>query len=168
MTTPSGLPTKALQYWGVARGAAAIRANTADTWAAINNYAQSQGQQSAGISLQAFNQLRSAATRVRNADEAFAAAPHETSMDPNWSSSPPWARELGLQAAVPQWQVQFDHTTQDEDGIQSTNRRTVVFTGSLPPTKGDVIDQVNQGAEALADNYGNQHVSADNFTIFRV
>lgn len=168
MTTPSGLPIRALQYWGVASGAVAARATTAEVWAAINAAAQANGQESAGLTLGDFNKLRSAAAGVRNASEYLAQGNPESVIEDAMIGSPPWARPLSEQNAAPMFQARFLHTTADDEGNESADWRTVTFSSGLPPTLDAFHTALQQDAEALADKYNSQHVDVDSITIMRV
>lgn len=168
MTTPSGLPKKALQWWGVASGAVNQRASTADVWAAINSAAAAQGQDSAGITLQGFNQLRSAAVQVRNSAAALTAGQDANGIDASMIGKAPWGRPIGDQNAAPQYQLRFLHTTTDMAGNEESAYRTIVFTGQLSATKAELLAQVERDAEALADKYNTDHVATAEHTIFAV
>lgn len=168
MTTPSGLPRKALQWWGAAMGAVSQRASTADVWAAINAAAAAQGQATAGINLRGFNALRSAAVQVRNSSEALAFGSDTAPVDVTMIGRAPWGRPIGDQNAAPQYQIRFLHTTTDENGDEQSNYRTVVFTGQLPSSKSALLEQTERDAEALADKYNSEHVATSEHTIFAV
>src|SRR5487761_1974693 len=134
MTTPSGLPLKALQFWGTTRGAVAQRLDTAGVWAAINSHADSLGLAKAGINLQTFNQLRGAAAQVRNASDAFNSSPGGSAVTSEHIGLTPCARSLGDRNNTPQWLVGFTHVTANMEGEESEQYRVVRFTGTLPPT----------------------------------
>jgi hypothetical protein len=137
-------------------------------WAAINGAAAANGMASPGLSLRDFNQLRSAAANVRNSSEAFARGPIESAITSDMIGAPPWARSLNDQNALQQTQVRFLHTTTDGAGNLSTGYRTVMFTGPLPATKSELLDQLNEDSQALADKYNSAHVSIDNITLLGV
>lgn len=162
MTTPSGLPLKALQFWGTVRGTVAERGSTADVWAAINSHAANLGLESTGLTLQSFNQLRSAAVSVRNSGEAFRDAPGGSAVTAEHIGLTPYARPLADRNATPQWLVGFTHITADDEGNESEQYRTVRFTGQLPATKNDLLNAVTQDAEALADQYNSNFIGIDN------
>lgn len=168
MTTPSGLPLKALQYWGTVRGAVAQRASTADVWGAIRDMAAASGLPNLGISLQDFNQLRSAAVGVRNAGETLAKAPAEWGLNSSMIGVTPYARSLADRANTPQWSVGMYHTTADLEGNESTDYRMVRFTGQLPATKADLELALEQDAEALADKYGRTHVGIESYELLAI
>lgn len=169
MTTPSGLPRKSLQYWGSVYGAVNQRASTADVWAAIRNQVESVHGSSFGITLQDFNQLRSQAVAVRNSVEHFNGSPLESGLTGESIGNVPWQRDQGARNASPIYQVRFAHTAADKfSGEESTDYRSVTFTGGLPETKQALIDAVNRDAEALADNYDTDHVGIDNLQVYAI
>lgn len=161
MTTPSGLPLPALQFWGAARGAAAGRANTQQFYAALNDAAAAQGMAGHGLSFATVTQLRSAAVQVRNSAEAFTKAPGGSAITADQISVPPYARSLADRNAMPLYHVGINLTTADDEGNVSTDYRTVQFTGQLPPTRDALLLAVQQDAEALADTYGTQYLGHD-------
>lgn len=155
MTTPSGLPRAALQFWGAARGAVANRVSTAGFYQALHDAAGGFGLDAHGLTFSDVTQLRSAAVRVRNAAEAFDRAPASYAIDHRMIGQVPYGRDLAAQAATPIYQVGVNLTTVDlETGETSTDYRQVRFTNSLPATKQDLLDAIQQDAEALADTYG--------------
>lgn len=168
MTTPSGLPTKALQYWGVAMGAAEQRANTADTWAAIRDASAQFGNDRLGLSLQDFNQLRSAATGVRNSSERLNRAPEANTIDQSMIGLTPYARSQADRNATPQWSARFLHLTTNTEGDETEEWRMVRFTGQLPTTVGELMTAVQQDAQALADKYGTEHVSFSGLALLAI
>lgn len=168
MTTPSGIPRSALQYWGTVRGAVGQRASTADVWAAINAHAATQGRETAGITLQGFNAMRSRAVQVRNAAEALNSGLGGSQIEGHMLGNVPWQRDLNAMNAMPMYQATFTHTTANLDGEESSETRTVTFTGALPGTLDDFNTALNHDAEALADKYGTVHVGITDIELNRV
>lgn len=169
MTTPSGLPRAALQFWGAARGAAADRANTRDFYQALRDAGATIGGGEGGLSISDVTQLRSAAARVRNAAETLARAPEVNAIDASMIGAPPYGRDLASQAALPIYQVGITlHTFDFVEGVVSSDYRQVRFTGQLSLTKGELFDAVAQDAEALADTYGQVYTGHDVHEILAV
>lgn len=168
MTSPSGLPLKALQFWGATQGAVANRGSTADVWAAINAAAAANGMASPDLSLGDFNRLRSMAAGVRNSSEAFGRGQIGSAITSDMIGTPPWARPLGEQNALQMTQVTFLHTTTDGAGNLFNDYRSVMFTGPLPATKAELLDQLNEDSQALADKYDSAHVAIDNIALLGV
>lgn len=162
MTTPSGLPLSALQYWGVARGAVGARMSTADFFRTIREAAAAAGPNASTPDFATINQLRSAAASVRNAGEAFQRSPESNAIDAAQIGRVPYGRSLQAQAAMPLYHVGVNLTTANlETGETSTAYRIVQFTGALAPTKAELFAAVGQDAEALADAYGEAYVGHD-------
>lgn len=161
MTTPSGFNRRSLLFYGAARGAAAERASTAEFIAALRAGASALGLSELGLNLQSINQLRSAAVRQRNAQERFQRAPDVNAIDASTIGQVPYGRGLAEQAALPIYQVGIQLHTIDDEGEVSSRYTTVRFTGQLEMTKADLLGQVQQDAEALADNYGESYAGHD-------
>lgn len=168
MTTPSGLPTRALQFYGAARGAVAGRVSTADFYAALNNAAAAFGQEGHGLSFQEVNQLRSAAVGVRNAAERFQRVPEANAIDARMISVPPYARSLDDRNAQPIYNVGINLHTTDDEGNVTSSYRTVRFTGLMNYTKADLLTLVQQDAEALAETYGTEYAGHDVLELLAV
>lgn len=159
MTTPSGLPIRALQFFGAARGAVNQRVSTRDFYAALNAAATQFGLESHGLTFQNVNQLRSAAASVRNAAEALARAPETNAISAQEIGVTPYARSQADRNAMPIYHVGINLTTSDmQTGETTTDYRRVRFTGQLPATKGELMRFLAQDAEALAETYGNDYV----------
>lgn len=161
MTTPSGLPLSALQYWGAARGAVANRVSTADFYAALNSAAASFGAESHGLSFQDVNKLRSAAVGVRNAADRFSRAPDSNAIDARMIGVVPYARPQDDRNALPIHQVGLTLHTVDLEGNQDSRFVYVRFTGQMDPTKGDLLQLVQQDAEQMAIDYGVEYAGHD-------
>lgn len=161
MTTPSGFPQRALQYWGTARGAVAQRVSTADFYQALNDAATTFGLESHGLTFQEVNQLRSAAAGVRNAAERFDRAPDTNAIDARMIGVVPYARSLDARNDQPIYQVGVNLHTTDLDGNTDTRFVYVRFTGQMNLTKGDLLQLVQQDAEQMALDYGVQYAGHD-------
>lgn len=162
MTTPSGLPLSALQYWGVARGAVSARLSTADFYAALRSAAEGFGPDVKIPDFATVNQLRSAAAQVRNSGEQFRKAPGSNTIDASQIGRVPYGRSLEAQAAMPIYHVGINlHTVDLNTGEQSSAYRVVQFTGALSMTKDELLSAAGQDAEALADAYGQTYAGHD-------
>lgn len=162
MTTPSGFPRSALQWFGAARGAVADRVNTGGFYQALRDAGATFGAAQGGLSFGDVNQLRSSAAALRNAQEAFQRAPDGSGLDASHIGVTPYARSLADRNAVPIFHVGINLTTADmSTGQTSTDYRIVQFTGSLPSTKGELMEQLANDAQGLADTYGATYVGHD-------
>lgn len=155
MTTPSGLPLSALQFWGAARGAVAGRASTAEFFQALRDAADQFGGATSVPDFRTANQLRSAAASVRNAGEAFQRSPGSNVIDAAQIGRVPYGRDLSAQASMPLYHVGVELTTFDVETYRyNTDYRTVQFAGTMVMTKDELLAAVGQDAEALAETYG--------------
>lgn len=162
MTTPSGLPLSALQYWGVARGAVANRVSTAEFYSILRAQAEILGPNANIPDFATVNQLRSNAVQARNAQERFQRSPGANVIDASMIARVPYGRSLDAQAAMPIYHVGINlHTVDMGTGEQSSQYRIVQFTGALAISKDELFNQVGQDAEALADAYGQTYAGHD-------
>lgn len=157
MTTPSGLPRRALAFFPSARGAAAQRMSTADFYQALRDAGATFGNAPGGLSFQDVNQLRGAATGLRNAAERLARAPESNAIDATMIGVTPYARGLAEQATMPLYHVGVTLNTITNEGDEQSRYTVVQFTGQLPPTKGELFAAVQRDAQALADAYEEQY-----------
>ena len=157
----------AMRYWSVIESAARLRATTADLWAAINDAAAEQGLSSPGVTLRGVNELRSYAAQQQNAADRLARSDRGAPMEDRLIGPAPWAREGAEYASVDRWQITYLHTTLD-NGEERSDWRTSMFTGTLPDTVGELMDQLDVDAETLADEYELQHVGVGSITVLRV
>jgi hypothetical protein len=154
LTSPSGIPRAAFQFYGAARGAVAQRASTADFYSALRNAGATFGAGQGGLTFGDVNAIRSAAAQERNSAERFQRMPDANAIDASQISRAPYGRSLEAQASMPIYQVGINLTTINKETGESVNRYTTAqFTGQLPATKGELLAQVQQDAQALADNY---------------
>lgn len=161
MTTPSGLPTRALQYYGAARSAVSQRASTREFYDALNTAATAFGQEGHGLSFSEVNQLRSAAVQVRNGAERFGRSPETNAITADMISTPPFARDQIARNAQPLYQVTINLATTDDEGNVTEGYRAVKFNSLEGLTKGQLNTLIGQDAEALADAYGTEYLSHD-------
>jgi hypothetical protein len=138
------------RYWPEVYGGAAARLSTQDLFQNIRDRATDLGLPSVGVSASVISTLRGyAAGMIRAADRLNAADPTSI-VDSTMLSTPPWARSSVEQAAMPIYHIGFDHTIQDDSGNLVTVRQTIVLTGTLPSTVGELTGLVSSEAALLA------------------
>lgn len=168
MTTPSGIPRASLQWLGAARGAASNRASTADFYQALRDAGALIGKNQGGLTFGEVNQLRSAAASLRNAQERFQRAPDGDALDASHIGQAPYGRSLDKQAAMPIYNVGITLNTITNEGDDRSRYTTITFTGQLPPTKAELLLQVEQDARAYADQYEEEYAGHDIVEILAI
>jgi hypothetical protein len=138
------------RYWPEVYGGAAAGLSTQDLFANIRDRATDLGLFTPGVSASAISTLRGYAGRMLRAADALGNADPTLALDSSMISAPPWARSPAEQAAMPVYHVGFDHTIQGDDGEESVVRQTIIITGALPATVGDLNDLVATEAQLLA------------------
>lgn len=164
------------RYWSEIFGGAALRLNTADLFNNIRSRAAQLGLPSVGVSASAISTLRGYAGRMLSAAGRLNRAPDSAIITERHLAEAPWARPLTEQNTLPIWHAIFDHTIQKDDGSVSTIKQTIVFTGTLPDTIGDLRSQVAQeaalmAAEATGESEGTPHgmsLGVDNIMLLAV
>lgn len=151
---------KALPYWPRIEYAAANNLTTAALWSLIRDDAAELGLEAPGVGIVGVSQLRGIAAGIQRNSAALNAAADERRLLTSMVSRPPWAGDTPRDAASRGYTVRFQHTTV-VDGAESTEWRSVRFSGALPRTVGDLRDLVNRDAIQLARKYKSAHVSAD-------
>lgn len=158
---------QALAYWGVIERAARERMTTADLWSGIRQAAADLGLEAPGVTARGVAQLRGIAGGVQASSRNLARTDREFSLEARHVAQAPWSRPPELQNALAMHQVRFLHTTMTPTGEQS-EWRTVVMTGGLPATVGDLVDAVEGDAIELARKYGGDHVGVSGLQILAV
>lgn len=138
------------RYWPEIYGGAAQRLSTSDMFANIRDRASDLGLGSVGVSATAISQLRSYASKMISAASVLNASDPTLALESGMISEPPWSRSTIEQATMPIYHVGFDHTIQGDDGTTSTVRQTIIITGALPSTVGELSGLVAQEAQLLA------------------
>lgn len=138
------------RYWPEVYGGAAARLSTSDMFANIRDRASDLGLPSVGVSAVAISQLRSYASRMINAANTLNGSDPSLALASGMISEPPWSRSTVEQATMPIYHVGFDHTIQNDEGIVTTVRQTIIITGTLPSTVGELNGLVAQEAALLA------------------
>lgn len=154
-------------YFATVEFGTRLRMNTADLWSLVRDRAENAGLASPGLTLANMNRLRAQAAAIRTSDTNLARATGNLAIGANMIGLAPWARDLNQRNALRQWQVRFRHTTSGPEG-ESTDRRTVVYTGTLPPTVDDLQQEIEQDAMAMAIKYQHDHVGVDQLSILEI
>jgi len=161
------------RYWPEVYGGAAQRLSTQDLFDNIRTRAADLGLPSVGVSASAISTLRGYASRMIASAGRLNGAPADRTIDATMLAAPPWARSAADQAAMPVYHVGFDHTIQDDEGNLTTVRQTIVLTGVLPSTVGELTGLVESEAALMASespgtSAGTPHgtsVSVDNLAL---
>lgn len=157
----------ALTYWGVVQHAVQNKATTAELWEAIRQSAADQGWERPGVTLRGINEIRSMAAQTRNADTRLAQTDREAVLGTQHFSEAPWSRPPTDRNLSPMLQIRFEHHT-IVDGELQTNWRTVIHSGILPSTVGDLYDLVDQSGEQLANDYEVDHAGYGQISVMSV
>ena len=153
------------QFYGSILAGAAGGVSTHDLWSLVQSAAVEQvGSPLSGVSIMDMNVLRGLAGSQLNAAAAFAAAsPVQAITNEMWANEidqRPWAERQ----ASPQYIVRFEHSFLDPNGNVATEWRASVWD-TLPITKFDLMDQLEQDAEGLSEKYQVQTVGVGSVMI---
>lgn len=159
---------KALTYWGVIESTGATSTSQTGLWDAIRGEASARGQDRLGFGAADLAKVVGAMNRIRSSADAFFGAATSDTITGGMMAEAPWSRSAESQAALPQYQVRFVHTTVDDAGNEQLQWLTASYTGGLPATVGGLYDDIDAFAEARAEDYGMQHVSVESLQILRI
>lgn len=138
------------RYWPEVYGGAAAKLSTQDLFDNIRQRSADLGLPSVGVSATAISTLRGYASRMIASAAKLNGTNSSQPIDSTMIAAPPWARSAADQAAMPIYHVGFDHTIQDDQGNLTTVRQTIVLTGVLPSTVGELSGLVATEAALLA------------------
>lgn len=158
---------KLLLYWGNIVQSVSARAPTALLWQDVRAAAAAEGQDLSGVRLTDMNGLRSIAASQRVAGQTLAAARVDAVIDAGMIGRDLDSRSLQEQQLAPRWRVRFEQDV-IVSGSLKTVWRTSYIDGILPSTKADVLSQVEQDAQALADDYDEVHAGVGTVQITAV
>lgn len=147
---------KGLLYWNEIQSSVSGRYTTAELWTAIKEAAAREGLDSPGISLQAVNELRSAAAQIRNAGERLMSEPAQNGLGERLIAEAPWSRPLDERAVSPMLQVRFE-LSMIRDGQLVTEWKTLVHSGRRPTTIADLQRIVERAGMSLAGSYNSDY-----------
>lgn len=137
----ASVPPEYAQYYGVIASASAERASAADLWALINAYEEQEGIARPTGLFAAVNTMRSLAVSGRNAGEKLTAASDDTVIDATMIAQNINSRPLDQQNLSPTFTIRYEATVLTGEGEQ-TVWRSIIQRGSLPLTKGGLVDLV--------------------------
>lgn len=155
---------KLVTYWGGIQAAVTGREGVAGAWARVNALAAADNFTVKGGTIFDMNTLYSRAVQNRNAMEQLAAAPAPGTIDYTMMGAELYARPLQERNLDPLYLVRFEHNVLS-NGEPDTIWRTDVFRGLLPPTKDQLMEQLNSDAELLSDEYNQSHVSIGSISV---
>lgn len=138
------------RYWPEIYGGANNHLTTTDLFTNIRQRAIDLGLPSVGVSASTISTLRGIAGGIISAADRLNSALTTDPITSSLISEPPWSRSAQEQAAMPVYHVGFDHTIQDDEGNTLVARQTIVITGALPSTVGELQDLVASEAQLLA------------------
>lgn len=146
--------TALARYWSEIYGGAAQRLSTAALFDNIRARAADLGLSAAGVGANVVSTLRGYAARMIEATRQLGRASDADPLSSAHIAEAPWARSLNEQNTMPVYHIGFDHTIQLDDGSTITKRQTIIVSGALPGTVGDVRDMVASEAALLAAEGG--------------
>lgn len=155
-------------WWNLVSDAARAGFTVTETVQIANQVARQFGEtisfrENAGIS-----SLYGYARRIENAGNSFRAAEASKHIDSTMIATAPYAREDAEQASYPLYNVKFRYEYRDQAGNAQTADKTAAFPMALPDTKGELMAQVLDAAEAMAGKYGHTLLSAVPYQILAV
>lgn len=148
--------------WGSIVGQVANRASTSQVFGAVYQAAENAGFDTGPGLWQAVNEMRSLAATMRNGAEAFQAAEPDSTF--TWQLSPLDinARDPETRALFPEYLVRFDMEYMTEEGEILVGVKTMRGDWAPGMTVQDVLGEVNEAAEGLANEYGVELISVAN------
>jgi len=154
--------TALARYWSEIFGGAALGQTTQTLFSNIRDRAAQLGLSTVGVGASAISTLRGYAGRMLGAAKSLNAAPDNTALTSSHYAEAPWARPLAEQNTMPIYHLSFDHTIEVDSGDTVTRRQTIILTGMLPGTIGDLRGMAEDEAALLAaegspDSEGTPH-----------
>ena len=146
-------PARPEAWWGVIQSAARQHATTAGVWTAIKDSAQEWGLALPTDMFSAVNRMRALASGITYASERLMRAAPESAITSEHIGQQIYARSPQEMALAPIYHVRFEMHTVTE-GVVQTGWYTLEYSGSLPPTVGQLFADVGEYASGLAGAYG--------------
>lgn len=147
------VPGQYAQYYGVISGAVAQKASVQDIWTLINAYEEQEGIARPAQLFQAVNTMRSLAASSRNAGDLLSAAADSQIISAEMVALNINSRPLNEQALAPAYTIRYQATVLTGEG-EDTVWRALMLYGSLPATKGELVDMVIGGLLDESAQYG--------------
>lgn len=144
---------KPAAFWGPIQAAVRQRATTAEIWDAIRGYAADQNVPLPAGLFGEVNRMRSLAAGLRISSERLASARPDDAITSRMVGTQLYARNALERALGPAYHIRFELSTTGPDG-PSIGWYTVEYSGGVPATVGQLMAELEQYAEGLADSYG--------------
>lgn len=145
---------KALGLYGpIIQSASTLHMTTSDLWDAIRDAAEAEGLASPGVTVQDVSHLRGIFAGMTRATEALNRADPGSLIDAAMIGQAPWSPDVNVQNATPAYLATFQ-LSRVVDGVEVTDWAAVRIPGALPGTVGELQDQLEAEAEAMASEEG--------------
>ena len=145
---------KPLAWWGIIEDAVARRASTSELWDAIHGYSQREGITEPPGLFREVNSLRSAASELRNASEAFMVAGGELPLSRDYIGNLPYGRGATAQAVTQEYMVRVGYLAGSSGGVER-KYVTLQYSGdTMPGTVGALRADLTAATSAYAGSYG--------------
>jgi hypothetical protein len=139
-------------WWSAVQAAVRVRATTAELWGVIRDYGAQQGISYPPNMFAEVNRLRSLAGGLRGASERLGRASGSDAITSAMLAPTIYARAPNQRSASPLFHVRFEMTTRVGDQLQS-GWYNMEYTGSLPGTVGQLMEDVSDIAQGLSTSY---------------
>lgn len=130
-------------YWGIIQAGVADRLSTAALWIKIAAYEAAQNISRPAQLFQWVTQARSLAVTQRTASEIFQAAGPDAAIDATMIAQDYNARPYPQQNIAPLIRVRYEVNILTEEGPSTQWLTYVPAQGILPPTKGQLLDEID-------------------------
>jgi hypothetical protein len=155
-------------WWDLAQYAANHGFTSTDLISAASDIANQAGRSLSFDESSAIATLYGYSRRIFNASGELQAAGPGAWIGSEMISVPPWARDEQVMNTTPVWHVTFEFTYVDQAGNVVTEHRTSVQEMALSGTIDQLQSDTEADAQAMADKYGVQFVSANSISILAV
>ena len=144
---------KAEYFFGAIQAGAREHETTAQIWDRIRSLAEQEQISIPGDMFSQVNHMRSVASGLTNASEAFGAAPDNAALEGSMIGTQLYQRSSAdLLEIAAKYHVRFQMTTVSALG-SSTGWYTFDYGGTLPSTKGELLADVEAYGQGLTEGY---------------